>query len=179
MEPLRLRDAGPQDAETVARLHAQSWRRHYRGAYADRYLDGDLLGDRLSVWSARLADPAGTVTLLAELDGHAVGFVRVVFDADERWGSLVDNLHIAPDSQRRGVGRALLRGGVEPIARRADRRAIYLYVLEQNTNAQGFYRALGGVPVERAPVPPGDRPERLNGTPYGLRFAWPDAAVLA
>jgi hypothetical protein len=27
-------------------LHADSWRRHYRGAYADAFLDGDVLADR-------------------------------------------------------------------------------------------------------------------------------------
>lgn len=54
----RLRMAGPDDAERVALLHADSWRRHYRGAYSDSFLDGDVVADRLSVWSVRLAGPA-------------------------------------------------------------------------------------------------------------------------
>jgi GNAT superfamily N-acetyltransferase len=36
---LRFRAAGPGDAQAVAGLHADSWRRHYRGAYADSFLD--------------------------------------------------------------------------------------------------------------------------------------------
>jgi hypothetical protein len=93
---------------TVAQLHADSWRRHYRGAYADAFLDGDVVADRLAVWSARLAGRANTVTVLAEDGTGPAGFVHVVFDDDERWGSLVDNLHVAVGRQRGGIGTALL-----------------------------------------------------------------------
>jgi len=33
LEDLQLRLASPSDAEAIAALHADSWRRHYRGAY--------------------------------------------------------------------------------------------------------------------------------------------------
>lgn len=66
MTGLTLRAAGQGDAEAVALLHADSWRRHYRGAYSDAFLDGDVVADRFAVWSARLAAPAGSATLLAQ-----------------------------------------------------------------------------------------------------------------
>jgi len=44
--------------------------------------------------------PAGTRTIVAERDGDLIGFVHVVFDADPRWGSLVDNLHVAHSDHR-------------------------------------------------------------------------------
>lgn len=40
-----------------ARLNADSWRRNYRGAYLDSFLDGDVLADRLAVWTDRLTQP--------------------------------------------------------------------------------------------------------------------------
>ncbi|HLT62157.1 MAG TPA: GNAT family N-acetyltransferase, partial [Microlunatus sp.] len=99
---------------------------------------------------------------------------------DPRWGSLVDNLHVVFDRKRSGVGTALMIEAARIIAERADRRAMYLWVLEQNTAAQGFYRAVGGQQAERAPVPsPGGVPGRLNGAPVMIRFAWPDAVVAA
>src|SRR5690348_945670 len=101
--PLRLRLAGGGDAERVAMRHADSWRRHYRGAYSDSFLDGDILADRRAVWSARLSAPAGTETVLAERgDGVLMGFIHVVFDEDPRWGSLIDNLHVVHDQRRTG-----------------------------------------------------------------------------
>jgi GNAT superfamily N-acetyltransferase len=196
--------AGPDDVETVAMLHADSWRRFYRGAYADSFLDGDVVADRRAVWSARLTDPAhaadaahpagpanpagppgpvgpvGSRTLLAEDDAGPVGFVHVIFDADERWGSLVDNLHVTHSRRRAGIGTALLTRAAAAAADCATNPSLYLWVLEQNTDAQRFYGSLGGTPVETADVPaPGGVPGRLNGSPRGLRISWPEAALLA
>jgi GNAT superfamily N-acetyltransferase len=176
----RLRVAGSDDAEIVAVLHADSWRRFYRGAYADSFLDGDVVADRRAVWSARLADPRGSRTLIAEDDTGPVGFAHVIFDADERWGSLVDNLHVTHSRRRGGIGTTLLTRTAAAAAEYATNPSMYLWVLEQNTAAQRFYGALGGSHVETADVPaPGGVPGRLNGSPRGLRISWPDAAVLA
>lgn len=175
----RFRTAGPDDAGTVALLHADSWRRHYRGAYADSFLDGDVFTDRRTVWTARLAAPAGTLTLLAEDGDGPAGFVHVVFDTDERWGSLVDNLHVADARRRTGIGRALLTNAAHAAAARAVHPSLYLWVLEQNTAAQHFYRAAGAVRAGTAPVPPpGGQPANLAGAPRKHRMVWPDAALL-
>jgi GNAT superfamily N-acetyltransferase len=175
----QFRYAGPGDAEAVARLHADSWRRHYRGAYSDAYLDGDILGERLAVWSGRLATPTGRRTLLAEDGTYVLGFVHVVLDDDPEWGSLVDNLHVTAARQRTGVGRALLTRAAQEAAALAQSPALYLWVLEQNAPAQAFYTAMGAEHVETTLVgaPAGD-PTRLHGTPAKFRMAWPDAAAL-
>lgn len=181
---LRFRPADAFDADAVALLHADSWRRHYRGAYADSFLDGDLAADRREVWSARLAAPADrtdhTATILAEHDNELVGFVHVVFDDDPRWGSLVDNLHVRSDRRRSGIGRQLLTRTARAVAEGATHPAMYLWVLQQNTAAQRFYLACGASSADLELVPPpGGDPARLNGTPYGLRMTWPDAAPLS
>jgi len=168
-----LRIAGPPDAVTIAQLHAESWRRHYRGAYADSYLDGDVINDRQQVWTARLTAGGHAMTVLAEDEGEAVGFVHVVFDADPRWGSLIDNLHVRSGRQRGGIGTALMARAVDGIRERAAGKDRYLWVLEQNVAAQGFYRAIGGTRGERVEVaPPGGVPERLHGRPHKLRYSW-------
>ena len=171
---LDFRLAGPSDAGAVAALHCESWRRHYRGAYADTFLDGDVLADRLAVWSGRLArgDP-GSSTILAEHEGSLIGFAHVVFDQDPAWGALLDNIHVARPHQRRGVGSDLLARTAEAIARRGEPTGLYLWVLEQNVDAQAFYESRGATRVERAEVaPPGGVPGRLSGSPRKLRYAW-------
>lgn len=71
----------------MASLHALSWRLHYRGAYSDEFLDGDVETDRLVVWTGRLEGPDdGRATILAEDDGALVGFVHVAFGDDPEWG---------------------------------------------------------------------------------------------
>ena len=84
---------GPADAAAIASLHADSWRRQYRGACSDSFLDGDVTANRLAVWTALFAQPdRGRCTLVAEERGALVGFAHVVFDDDPIWGALLDNL---------------------------------------------------------------------------------------
>jgi hypothetical protein len=102
---MQLRTATSADAVAVADLHADSWRRHYRGLYRDEYLDGEVFAERRAVWTARFADTrADTRTFLAEHDGVLVGFAHVIFDDDPTWGALLDNLHVVFDPGRGGMG---------------------------------------------------------------------------
>lgn len=171
-EEVHLRAAGPTDAADIAALHTDSWRRNYRGAYSDAYLDGDILADRLAVWTGRLAqpDPHAPTVVAVDRDG-VVGFIHTVHHDDPTWGALVDNLHVTDGCQRRGIGAGLLATSIE--SARQQGTGLYLWVQEQNTRAQAFYEAQGGTVVDRAPIsPPGGVPGRLNGTPLKLRFAW-------
>lgn len=47
------REATALDADAIAVLHAESWRRAYRGHLSDAYLDGPIFKDRTSVWRGR------------------------------------------------------------------------------------------------------------------------------
>ena len=184
MSSLRFRAAGPDDAERVADLHADSWRRHYRGAYADSFLDGDVATERRAVWSATATRHRRPNTARPAVAEHrttgSCGFVHVMFDQDPKWGSLVDNLHVHHGQHRTGIGTQLLAHAAQAVTEGATGNAIYLWVLEQNTAAQKFYFATGATCVETATVPPpGGDPTRLNGTPSCLLMAWPDASRLS
>jgi ribosomal protein S18 acetylase RimI-like enzyme len=176
---VQFRSADASDADAIGTLHAESWRRHYRGAYSDAFLDGDVLADRSVLWRERLRQPGdGSVTFVAEHEGALVGFAHTIFDADPVWGAFLDNLHVASARQRRGLGARLLGLSARATVDRTPGSGLYLWVLEQNVNAQAFYRALGGRRMERAEAQaPGGDPARLNGTPMKLRYAWPDLTV--
>jgi GNAT superfamily N-acetyltransferase len=120
-----IRNAALADADAVAEIHAASWRRHYRGAYADSFLDGDITADRRDVWNQRLNEPGSGCTLVADDGGTAVGFLHVVFDENARWGSLVDNLHVVFARQRCGLGTALLRSAARAAAAGATSGRLY------------------------------------------------------
>ena len=94
------------------------------------------------------------MTVAAEDDTRLVGFVHVVFDDDDRWGSLIGNLHITQDRRRTGIGTALLTVPAEAAAERATDKSTHLWVLEQNPAAQQLYRAFGGTCIENAMVSP-------------------------
>jgi N-acetylglutamate synthase-like GNAT family acetyltransferase len=175
----RFRTARQEDAPAVAGLHADSWRRHYRGAYSDTFLDEEAPAYLTHMWAGRLATPTHTRTILAEHDGELVGLAHTILDEDPRWGALVDNLHVRHMLKRQGMGTRLLALTAEAVLRWSPASGLYLWVLEQNSAAQAFYAARGGEPVGRDDVPaPGGDPARLNGKPACLRFAWRDPSSL-
>jgi ribosomal protein S18 acetylase RimI-like enzyme len=179
-EGIEFRLAGATDADAVARLHADSWRRHYRGAYSDTFLDGDVLEDRLAEWASRLNTADARSCTIVALAPELVGFAHTVLDDDAAWGALLDNMHVVAGRQRSGIGSRLLGLSAAAVAERSPRSGLYLWVLEQNTAAQAFYAALGGACVGREAVgAPGGKPRRLVGAPAKLRYAWPRASVLA
>jgi len=164
-------DATDCDADSIAALHADSWRRHYRGAYLDSYLDGDVVADRQEVWRRRLARPAkGHFTVVARHEDEVLGFVHTILDEDPLWGSLLENLHVRSDQKRAGIGSRLLSETAQRLLPLRPEGTLHLWVLDQNTAAQAFYDARGGTRVEtqlRGPFPGG-------GRALGHRYHWAD-----
>jgi ribosomal protein S18 acetylase RimI-like enzyme len=174
-----FRFAGPADAEAISRLHADSWRRHYRGAYSDAFLDGDVFADRLGVWTDRLREHDRSCCTIVAEHGGLLGFAHVLFNEHPRWGALLENLHVAERHRRRGMGSRLLGLVAEAIVARREGTPLYLWVLEQNLDAQAFYKSLGGRSEGRERVsPPGGIASRLSGSPVKLRYAWQEPGVL-
>src|SRR4051794_40858272 len=171
---IRFRDATQGDAASVAALHADSWRKHYRGAYADAFLDGDVLDDRVAHWTQQLrSNPAQRTILAIDDTGGLVGFSHMLFGADPHWGTLLDNLHVAFSRKNGGVGSRLIALTAEAVVERASKRGLFLWVLKQNLAAQAFYKARGGLLADLKPVPPpGGNSARLLGAPHAIRVVW-------
>ena len=80
---MEYRLAIASDIDAIAGLHADSWQRHYRGAYSDSYLDGDVATERKEVWTDRFAHSSpDAYTIVAELDGTIAGFAHTILDCD-------------------------------------------------------------------------------------------------
>lgn len=167
-----IRAATADDAEQIASLHCESWRDAYANVLDPAYLAGPIEADRRAVWSSRLAEPSPQQTvLLAETAGHGfAGFVCLYRDHDERWGSLIDNLHVRPALRGRTMGEALLRAAVTKLG---QDQAFHLWVFEANVAGIRFYQRLGGAITERTL----DDMPAAQGAPI-LRMAWPNAASL-
>jgi ribosomal protein S18 acetylase RimI-like enzyme len=172
---VEYRPASESDAEMIASLHARSWRENYRGAFTDAFLDGDLAGERLRTWRERLDCPPGDQFVQLAVEGSTLlGFVCAYGGHDPQWGSFVDNLHVAKESKRKGVGTSLMRQAGAWLARRYPDMGVYLLVLEVNASARRFYERLG---AKNAGV---STMETHGGAVVrSCRYIWPSAAVLA
>ena len=170
-----LRVASAADADALAAMHVRSWRSAYRGSLSDAYLDGPIEAERSAFWRTRYAEPpVGLWTVMAEdRAGVPIGFLCLLADHDVHWGTLIDNLHADPDRKGQGIGRSLMRAAGQHLLSALPRRPVYLYVLEANEAARGFYRRMGGESVEALvdTLPDGGR------LPV-LRVAWPSVAAL-
>jgi len=173
---VQYRDASRRDIEAIAALHADSWRRHYRGAYSDNFLDSNVIADRLEVWTERLATPGSRTnqcTIVAESDGVLVGFAHTILGDDPTWGALLDNLHVRYDLKGLGIGTRLMAETARVVMDRTPSAGLYLWVLEQNKAARAFYESRRGTCVGRQPSEtPG------GATVVGLRYVWRDPSVL-
>ncbi len=171
---MQIRDANVSDLEKIVRLHTQSWRIAYRGILSDAFLDGDLIADRRVLWKSRFDKPAAQQSIaVAEINGVLVGFACSFGSHDAKWGTLLENLHVAPDYKGAGIGTQLVSHVARWCIRTQASDRLHLWVLADNRAAQGFYQRLGGSEVEQSvwDAPDGQRvPE--------LRFAWPRAGLL-
>ena len=174
---VRLREAVAADWPAIAALQTATWRFAYRGILSDAYLDDDLEEDRRELWRGRFdsgIDPA-RITVLAEpqTGGAPLAFACILAGHD-RWGSLVDNLHVRPDALRQGLGRAVLRHAALRLLDGAHAASpVHLTVYEANRRAIAAYERYGGRVVERpAPVQPD------GGAPPLRRYLWDSPAVL-
>lgn len=177
---VRHRLATRLDAEAIGALHADSWRRNYRGIYPDAFLDGEVFENRQSVWIELLGrDHPSRRTIVAEADGALVGFAHLVLDADPTWGSMLAHLHVQHEHHGRGIGTLLMAQAARLVLAEAAGGGLFLWVLEQNTAARAFYEARGGHRVERAlATPPGGSDGPSAPRPARLRYVWSDPAKL-
>ncbi len=171
---MRMRIATDADAALLARIHTASWRAAYRGILDPDFLSGPIEQDRLEAWAGRIGPHHPHVTaLIAEDADGPLGFVCAVGAEDERWGTLIDNLHVLPAAKRRGLGTDLLGAAADWSLRFYPDSGLYLWCFEQNAPARRFYERRGGVIAEhsRHAIPGGgDRPV--------IRYHWADPAEL-
>jgi ribosomal protein S18 acetylase RimI-like enzyme len=144
-----VRDARPEDADGIARVHVATW----QGAYAHifppealRALDAGM--ERRGAYWRQTIEAAGPQahTLVAVLDDDVVGFadVRPTRDVDadaERVGELTA-IYVSPAAWGVGAGRRLMTDALERLRGSGFEEAT-LWVLEDNPRARRFYEIAG------------------------------------
>ncbi len=116
-------------------------------------------------WAEAWADLSDTVregvALVAEQDGHAVGFLFCVLGDTGRQTAHVTDIYVRPEARRQGIGQALLAEVLGP-AREAGFDHVSLEVMLRNADARRLYERLGFVPVDMFMIAPlGALAERL------------------
>jgi GNAT superfamily N-acetyltransferase len=172
---MTFRSAGSADALAIAALHAHSWQQAYRGILRDEFLNGAVFEDRCALWHERLSGVARAdqLVLIEEQGGVLQGFACAFLNADLRWGTLLDNLHVRPIFKGQGLGRQLMLE-VFAWSLRQDCPRLHLWAYERNLAARSFYERLGGVVTEQvAEIAPD------GAMVNAVRYSWSDLSSLS
>jgi ribosomal protein S18 acetylase RimI-like enzyme len=152
---MRVREATRTDAAAIARLHLDNWRAAYRGIVPDDLLDAITEESRRRHWDDVLAEPGGTefVYVAEDADGHLLGIASggPELGGDPHYHGELYVLHVRPEAQGRGVGRALMRAVAARLAE-GGITTLLVWMLHENHPARRFYVALGGQFIREQPA---------------------------
>jgi GNAT superfamily N-acetyltransferase len=133
-------------------------------------LDHEVVADEAGLRATLFAPRPGAEVLLAELAGTPVGFALFFQNYSTfvgRPGLYLEDLFVEPAARGQGVGLALMSALAQITVERGYGRFEWA-VLDWNTPALEFYRALGAVPQSEWTV------QRLTGAPLErLARRWP------
>lgn len=164
-----IRQAGIQDAATIARVHVASWKTTYAGIVPDAYLAGLDEQESARRWADRFA--AGEhIAFVAEAQSEtASGIVGFISGGPSREAlgncdAELYAIYLLHPQQRFGAGR-LLTHALATALRDMGHQSLLVWALEQNP-AVYFYQRLGAVRIAERSIEIGgvNLPE--------LAFAW-------
>lgn len=171
---IHYRVATFQDVELIAQLHTISWQVNYKGIWPDVVLGDSLLADRRQIWQQRLSQPVANQHTVVTFSGETLcGFACAYGNDDPTWGTLLDNLHIAPGYQGQGIGTTLIKSIANWSYLRHPACGLFLWVLQENKPAKRFYERLGAIEegTDIHDFPPGNQS-------VVCRYVWPNLISL-
>jgi GNAT superfamily N-acetyltransferase len=148
-----IREAAPEDAPGLARVHVDSWRTTYPGILPEDAISSRTLEEREEQWRSNLARPEEGVFHLVAVDSEE-GIVGWASGGPDREGDPdytgeLYGLYLLRSHQGRGLCRSLTRRVAEGLQHRSH-PAMRVWVLERNP-ARRFYELLGGVYLGEKP----------------------------
>lgn len=170
---MKIREARPDDASGIAKVHVDSWRTTYRNIIANTYLEALSYEDRELFWKGLLEKPDRTsmVYVAEEDDGDIIGFVcgGPAREDSSSYKGEIFAIYILQEAQRRGIGRQLAAAIVQRLLQQGI-ESLLIWVLADNPS-RAFYEALGGQLVQEKPVEIGG--VKLREVAYGWTHIQP------
>ena len=137
---MEIRYIVPEDNRLeISRIYEDSWKYAYKDIAPQAYLDSLPKG----AWASRLDTP-GRQTLVCLENSSYVGtssFGGSRFDEYLNWGEVI-SLYLRPEYIGKGYGKRLLEAVLLELKNQGFAQ-IFLWVLEENTRAKGFYEHCG------------------------------------
>jgi ribosomal protein S18 acetylase RimI-like enzyme len=174
-----IRDARPDDAAGIARVHVESWRSTYPGLVPAHYLVGLSEGAAAMRWAnaVQARGPGRGALVAVDARDRVIGFStygarRVPIDV---FSGEFYAIYLSDDAKGQGIGRRLMAAMAERMMLGGIRSAV-VWCLRDNPS-RWFYERLGGVRVAERPIRFAG--EQLTEIAYGWRDLTPLATLSA
>jgi GNAT superfamily N-acetyltransferase len=167
---MQIRQAAPEDAAGIARVHVNSWRTTYPGIVSEAVL-GNLSAERSQdYWLKSISEPGDKCFALVAVD-EQVGVIGFASAGPERSGNYpyqceLFAIYMLRAYQGRGVGRRLVSAVAQGLLD-LGLSSMLVWVLKDNL-FRAFYEALGGEQVGEQDITIG------NQTLREVAYGWPD-----
>lgn len=127
------------DRKAVGQLYVDSWKYAYKGLLPQAYLD-TLSAEQ---WANRLGSPQRH-SLVAEQDGKIIGTASYGASRDAEFAGQgeIYSLYLLPGYRGKSYGRQLVNA-VKGQLQSLGYKSAFLWVLEGNHRARGFYEKVG------------------------------------
>ena len=152
---IRIRQATPDDASAISRVHVDSWRSSYEDVVPEEILSGLSYDEREALWNGILnssradrhcyvADAPNT-GVVGFAHGGAASKNSPTFDGE------IYAIYLLEQYQRMGLGRRLFISVAERLLD-DGMSSFLLWVFEENHSARRFYESLGGEVVRNQEI---------------------------
>ncbi|GEO27808.1 acetyltransferase [Alicyclobacillus acidoterrestris] len=162
-----IREAVPDDAAGVAKVHVDSWRTTYREIVNDEFLASLSYEKSEERWRNRLANnPVEYAMFVAVNDeGQIVGFADGGRErsGDPSYDGELYAIYLLKEHQRKGIGKLLFHHVVSHLASNHF-HAMLIWVLNDNPSRY-FYESVGGQLVRGKSIQIGE--QQLHESAYG------------
>jgi ribosomal protein S18 acetylase RimI-like enzyme len=145
---VEVRAADPRDAESVARIHIETWQRAYAHVFPEAGLDRLAAGldGRIQFWRETIESDEDVRVLVACQGVRIIGFASGGPSRDEGADLSCEGelyaIYVLPESWGTGAGRALNTRLLAVLRADGFEEAV-LWVLDDNPRARRFYELAG------------------------------------
>ena len=141
-----IRPANRRDCAAVALVHEKSWENAYAGIIPHKSL-ANMVSRRGVDWWERTISGSNAV-LVAEVGGQVAGYATVGRNRTLQLAQKgeIYELYVKPEYQGLGFGGQLFSAARARVANFGLKGTV-VWALEENINALGFYRAMGGMDI--------------------------------
>ena len=164
---VKVRRAVLEDAESIALVQVESWRKTYAGILPESYLESLNAEKHALFWRQSLRE--GRMYVFVAEDSWGIfgfisgGAIRVPI---EGYDAELYAIYLMPARQRRGVGQEMALALREALLMQGF-NSMVVWVLEQNLPGVSFYKRIGGLPIAQRTID-------IEGTVLPeLAFGWP------